>query len=63
MPYGARGMPVMYPPMPMPPGAVAGPNQVSYSSSKHLLPSLTCCILTLSHVGMLWGLTEVELSR
>ena len=28
MPYGPRGMPVMYPPMPMPPGTVPGPNQV-----------------------------------
>jgi len=36
MPYGPRGMPVMYPPMPLPPTAVPGPNQVS-STSDHLL--------------------------
>ena len=29
MPYGPRGMPVMYPAMPLPPGAVPGPNQVT----------------------------------
>ena len=32
MPYGPRGMPVMYPTMPLPPGAVPPPNQVNCNS-------------------------------
>jgi len=28
-PYGPRGMPVMYPAMPMPPGTMPGPKQVT----------------------------------
>jgi len=36
MPYGPRGMPVMYPPMPLPPGAVPGPKPVSLSNEHFL---------------------------